>query len=127
MVYFMKYNYPVIRNRITPIITQTKSDLKETAGFYTGNAKHGWQLGQNIANQKKLDPITTFLVKTYKAISKTRIRGKDVTPLIGATIFSATPFLGTGLIGFALGKALNPKITQGLTILKKFISRIRIK
>lgn len=127
MDYLNKFNYPAIKTRITPLITKTKAEIRETTGFYVGNAKQGWELGKEIAQQQNRNPITSFLIKSGKAISKTRIRGKDITPIVTSTIFFINPIPGMGVIGFALGKAIHPAIKKGFNILKSMTTKLRIK
>ena len=128
MDYLRKINYPTLKQKMTPLIQTTKRDVKETVGFYKGNAKYGWERGRKLARLQNRNPIMTFLIKTISTISRTRIRPKDITPLVGAGIFTFTnPIPGMGLVGFALGKGLHKTLATGFNALKSLIPKIRIK
>lgn len=128
MDYLTRINYPKIKQRMEPYIKSAKSDIGETIGFYRGNAQYGWERGRRLAKFQNRNPIMSFIIKTISTASHTRVRSKDVTPLIGTALFSFTnPIPGMGIVGFALGRGLHQKIAVGLNKLKNIVSKIRIK
>lgn len=128
MDYIRRINYPKIKKRMSPYIKSAKSDINETIGFYHGNAKYGWERGRKLAKLQNRNPVTSLLIKTISTASHTRIRPKDITPLIGTAIFSFTnPIPGMGVVGFALGRGLHKKFAAGFDLLKNAISKMRIK
>lgn len=128
MDYLRRINYPTIKEKFTPLIQTTKRDINETVGYYSGNAKYGWERGRKLAKFQKRNPVMSFLIKAASSISRTRIRPKDISPLIGAGIFTFTnPIPGLGLVGFALGKGLHERIAAGCATIMNIIKKVRIK
>lgn len=127
MSYWNKINYPTIKQQVTPLVNKTKAELKETAAFYKGNARQGWKIGSDIAQNKNKNSVTSFIIKTSKAIAKTRIRNKDIAPILGAALFFPIPIFGTWAVGFALGKAANPMLTKFWKAIKAGINKLHIK
>ncbi len=125
----MKLNiYPVIRQKMSPYIQSTKVDISETVSFYKGNAAYGWERGRKLSKFQHRNPAVSFLIKTISTILNTKIRSKDITPLISCGLFSFTnPIPGAGVVGFALGKAANTKITKGCLFLKTAFAKIKLK
>ena len=110
---------PILKRRFAPIRNAVKRDIKETAVFYSNNAKRGWQAGQVYLNEKDCGAAVGLLVKTVSAAAHTRLRGKDVLPLLGCGLFTfSNPFIGMGLVGYALGKSVNKFIS-------KFVSGVK--
>ena len=96
------------KRRIAPYRNSVKRDIRETCRYYSKNAAKGWHKGENVVNEQECGLAPAFFVKALYAMANTRIRCKDVLPLLGCGIFSiSNPLIGTGLIGFALGKLIN--------------------
>ena len=120
--------YPTIKQRMNPYIQSTKADMKETVQYYKGNFKSGWNNGSNLAKIQRRNPLMSFLIKAASSIAKTRIRGKDISPILGCVLFSFTnPIPGFGIVGFALGRGLHKKLLNGIIKLKNALPKLRIK
>ncbi len=97
-----------MKRRIAPVRNSVKRDIKETYRYYSNNAARGWNKGKMYAAEQNFGSACTLLIKTVSAALNTRVRGKDVLPILGCSIFTFTnPIIGMGLVGFALGKSAN--------------------
>ena len=111
---------PKIRRAVAPVRNSLKREVKEVSGYYVGNAKKGWDKGEKRVNEKDIGLAPAFFIKSLYAVANTKIRGKDVLPLIGCALFTFTnPFIGMGFVGFALGKSINK-------IFSKFVKGINL-
>ena len=124
----LKISYPTIKQKITPMTQRAKVDIGETISYYKNNAQYGWERGRKLAKLQHRNTVTTFAIKTASTIAHTKFRTKDVIPLISCALFSFTnPIPGMGVVGFALGKAFNGKISAGIKALTAMVSKIKLK
>ena len=101
------------KRKIAPYRNSVKRDIRETYRYYSRNAIEGWNNGRRYAQSRNYGVTPAFFIKSVCAVANTRIRGKDVLPLFGCGIFSVSnPFIGMGLVGFALGKSINKLFTR---------------
>lgn len=120
--------YSSIKRRMYPVMQRTKTNISETAGYYKNNAQYGWERGRKLAKFQKRNYAMTIAIETISAAANTKIRAKDAIPLISCLIFSVTnPIPGFGVLGFALGAAVNKKLANCVNTLKKAIPKLKIK
>ena len=101
------------KRKIAPYRNSVKRDIRETYRYYSRNAIDGWNNGRMYAQSRNYGVASEFFIKSAGAVTNTKIRGKDVLPLLGCGIFSiSNPFIGMGLVGFALGKSINKLFTR---------------
>ena len=97
-----------MKRRIAPVRNSVKRDIRETYRYYSGNAREGWNKGKMHVLEQNYGLAPAFFIKTAYAAFNTRVRGKDILPILGCSIFTFTnPIIGMGLVGFALGKSAN--------------------
>ena len=100
--------------------TQSKalrSEFKDFVHYYKDNASVGWHDGKRLSQIRDYGKTKSYLVKLYAAISKTKIRAKDVPPAILGAAGAMTPIPGASLVGFGIGTAI-PKVFK--ILIKKF-------
>ena len=145
-----KTNYPTVKNRLSYVYKPVKTyiqkvwqpckrrlsryiepaiaDISETKEYYLSNAKYGWIRGRRLAKQQNFNSVKRYIYETGSAIAKTKIRAKDIVPLITCVLFSVTnPFVGMGILGFALGQKFNTKIINGLKYIKNSLLKLKIR
>ena len=109
--------YPYLKSKIRPLRVMTRRDITQTAYYYKEHYNNGKKAVQNYAEQKGLGQRTTNVLKPIFGVGHTlaNIRGKDVTPILGCALFTfSNPFVGMGIVGYALGKAVY-LIAKGFT------------
>ncbi len=124
----IKINYPKFKQHLSPIYNSAKNEIIETASFYSGNFRYGWERGRKLAKFQHRNSVTSFIIKAASSAAKTKIRSKDISPLMVCALFTFTnPIPGMGVAGFALGKACNKFFTKGIKALKHTVNKIKLK